>query len=332
MAFRCLAQDVMTEICLGISTKTLQVPDFQSPLILAMDANLRLYNPLRSFPTLRKLLYALPPDLVFPGEASVTQYESMIAQQVTQSIEDSALLEKIPPETLLRVLLNPSENSSLKGLDTRAVIAELQTFIVGGGETVANTLVLGFNSILQRPQLYASLQAEISAAWPRLTDSAPGVEVLERLPLLTATIKESLRLTHGVASPLPRIVPPSGARIDGYPVPGGTSVGVSHVLVHMSQETFADPDEFEPTRWMRSPKDGSSDLDNYLVAFSKGPRSCMGINVAWCELYLTFATLIRLFRMDRPEAVNDPEMQWRDCFHPLYTGRQVRVQCNRTSH
>lgn len=326
MAFRCLAQDVMTEICLGISTKTLEVPEFQSPLILSMDAFLRLYNPLRSFPMLRKLLYALPPDFVFPGEASVTQYENMIAQRVTQSIEDSALVERIPPETLLRVLLNPSQDSSSTILDTKEIIAELQTFIVGGGETVANTLVLGFNSILQRPKLYASLQAEIGAIWPRLTDSAPGVEVLEKLPLLTATIKESLRLTHGVASPLPRIVPPAGARIDGYHVPGGTSVGVSHVLIHMSPETFAEPLEFEPFRWIRS---GSSDLDNHLVAFSKGPRSCMGINVAWCELYLTFATLIRLFRMDRPEAVNDPEMQWRDCFHPLYTGRQVRVRCNR---
>jgi hypothetical protein len=40
-----------------------------------------------------------------------------------------------------------------------------------------------------------------------------------------AVIKEFLRITPDVTTPLPRIVPDSGAIIDGTFIPGGVSMG-----------------------------------------------------------------------------------------------------------
>jgi cytochrome P450 len=43
---------------------------------------------------------------------------------------------------------------------------------------------------------------------------------------------------------------------------------------------------FNPNRWINDPK-----LDRYLFTFSRGPRACIGINLAWAELYNVLAGL-----------------------------------------
>ncbi|WAO96889.1 Hypothetical protein NCS54_01458100 [Fusarium falciforme] len=326
LAFRCLAQDVMTEICLGISSKTLDAPGYKSPLILAMDENLRFFVPMKAFPTIRRFMYSLPPSLT-PGEEVLTEYETMVEKHVNTAIEEPCSFDDISPVTMLPYLVSRSDKNKL---DTESLVGELQAFIVGGGETVASAMALGIHGILRHPDLYPRLQAELTKAWPNVSDSVPGLEALEKLPLLTATIKESLRLTHGVVSPLPRIVPEEGAQVDGYFVPGGTSVGVSHIFVHLSSSLFQDPHKFEPQRWLDTLSEkGSSSLDKYLVAFSRGQRSCTGINLAWSELYISFATLLRQLDMEYLEEENDSVLMWRDCFQALYYGRNLRVRCVR---
>ncbi|KAF7592485.1 hypothetical protein BBP40_000220 [Aspergillus hancockii] len=90
----------------------------------------------------------------------------------------------------------------------------------------------------------------------------------------TAVIKESLRMSPGVASPLPRVVPSSGAHIDKTFIPGGTVVGMSSHFVHRDETIFSSPDEFIPERWLNNK---GRELDKWLVAFSKNPQHCLGL-------------------------------------------------------
>lgn len=48
---------------------------------------------------------------------------------------------------------------------------------------------------------------------------------------------------------------------------------MSNIFVHRSEDIFVDARVFKPERWL----DPEADLDTWLVAFSKGPRSCLGI-------------------------------------------------------
>jgi cytochrome P450 len=43
--------------------------------------------------------------------------------------------------------------------------------------------------------------------------------------------------------------------------------------VHYNADIFPEPESFVPERWL----DESTDLDKWLVAFSRGPRMCLGI-------------------------------------------------------
>jgi len=51
-------------------------------------------------------------------------------------------------------------------------------------------------------------------------------------------------------------------------------VSQSPLLVSFSEEIFVRAREFLPDRWLQP---DSKSLENYLVVFSKGPRSCLGI-------------------------------------------------------
>ncbi|KAE8357782.1 cytochrome P450 [Aspergillus caelatus] len=322
MAFRCLAQDLMADICLGISFGTLEAKYFDSPLIHALDEGLDSYVLMKSFPTLRNLLYSISSWVTLPGEAEFATYGTIVADHVTKGIQQP---HAIPPNTMLGFLVPSSSNTAKEAsqpkLTQEHMIEELQTFVIGAGETVASAMVQSLSGILQKPGLYKDVYEEIVQVWPETHGPVPPIEVLEKLPLLTAVIKEALRLTHGVVAPLPRVVSAGGAWIDGYHVPGGTSVGTSHVFIHMSPDHHDAPEKFRHERWL-----GNSS-DKHLVAFSKGPRACMGINLAWCQLYLVLATLVRTIQMDYPEDLNDSKFKWKDCFQPLYYGRPLQVRC-----
>ena len=61
-------------------------------------------------------------------------------------------------------------------------------------------------------------------------------------------------------------------------------------------EIFPHPNAFKPDRWLDAAAQGER-LDRYLVTFSKGTRSCLGINIAYSELYLGVAALVSRFDM-----------------------------------
>jgi cytochrome P450 len=56
-----------------------------------------------------------------------------------------------------------------------------------------------------------------------------------------------------------------------------TVVGISNLFVHFDPEIFPDPHAFKPERWLEAYADANESLDHWLVAFSKGPRSCLGM-------------------------------------------------------
>ena len=60
---------------------------------------------------------------------------------------------------------------------------------------------------------------------------------------------------------------------------------------------FPEPQTFNPDRWLKAADEGKR-LDRYLVTFSKGPRSCIGINLAYSEMYLGVAALVSRFDME----------------------------------
>jgi cytochrome P450 len=64
-------------------------------------------------------------------------------------------------------------------------------------------------------------------------------------------------------------------------------------MMHRNENIFPSPDKFDPERW--ADPVAARLLDKYLVPFGKGSRQCVGMPLAYCELYVTLGTFFRRF-------------------------------------
>jgi cytochrome P450 len=83
----------------------------------------------------------------------------------------------------------------------------------------------------------------------------------------------------------------------------------------MDPAHFPEPETFQPERWLGP---DASQLEKRLVAFSHGSRSCIGMNLAYEELYLNFSYVFRKFDM-KPYKTTKASMDWKDNFVPTTT-------------
>lgn len=331
----------------GNCINALDAPGFADPLILAMDASLRVLPVLKNFPVIRNLIYAVPPALVMrvvPNAEQLAprlyQVRDLIQQQLHGVLACPSKLDNVPHQTIFHRMLDPQAHRSKIVPDMTALHDEGFTLIFAGANTVADTLLMGHWYAMQKPDLLRRLRCELSTVWSQL-ETPPALRDLETLPLLTATIKESLRFIPSGVS-LTRIVPPGGATISGQHIPGGTAVGMAILHVHMSAKVWGDDVlEFRPERWFENKEEtrcakeneqtspsptSKKDLDQWLVPFSRGPRMCFGMNLAWAELYIAFATMIKRFDLTI-DGTTEEDMEWRECIAAYYPRRHLHAWC-----
>lgn len=155
-------------------------------------------------------------------------------------------------------------------------LSESVDLLLAGTDTLSITLVNILYHLSKNPSLINRLRGEIDSLE---NYSLPS---LEKLPLLTATIKEGLRMSHGVLGRLPRIAPSGGWTFEGTHVPAGTTISSSAPVVHNDPRIFPNPLFFVPDRWLKEDGSYNVGMEQYLVAFSKGQRSCIGIKYFPC--------------------------------------------------
>ncbi|GAB1200434.1 hypothetical protein APSETT444_009807 [Aspergillus pseudonomiae] len=198
------------------------------------------------------------------------------------------------------VLDNPNLPASEKALLRLEQEGALLT--LAGTESPAQTLNIIFYHLLANPSLLATLRKELDPL-PKASTWAQ----LEQLPYLSAIIEEGNRLSFGVTARAARIQPkpitytpsayvttPGPTRIS-YTLPPGTPVSITTLSAHTAKSVFPDPYVFSPERWLGHE---GRERRKFQLAFSRGGRRCLGIELARAELYLVTAALVRMFDME----------------------------------
>jgi len=314
--------DIIATYCFARCDNSLNAEDFHDPLLMTMQSTISFFWLIKFLPFLIPLVAALPERLVASFSSqflALFRLRNLIANQIDRILNDQSFFDNTENWTIYHHLLGARVNN--KNTSRQDLFEEALSLLQAGSDTVGNTCTIGTFYILNDPDVHSRLLDELQDVWPDKNATAEYT-VLEKLPYLTAVIKESLRMSHGIVTPLPRIVGPTNADIAGHNIPAGTVVGVSAICLHNDDSIFPDPLTFSPERWMQ-PK--SRELEKSLVPFSKGPRMCLGINLAWCELYLIFGNIFRRLDMEIHNTTVDDFRRFKDFFIPIHQGRQFHI-------
>lgn len=289
-AFSAFVDDAVSEACFGKSIGLLEDEDF-SPSWHKLLEGLGTQTPLLfNFPILPRMLNLLPTAVVAKIHPEGAAYA--LLKSYTESIVDTALSspDSKPPTSskLIQTILSSDLPPSQK---TRSRLAtEASVVLAAGGITTMRMLTITSYYLLSSPSKLHHLQSELTSLMRSYPTTTPRWSDLEKLPYLSACIKEALRLGIGATRHVAKYFPNDEIEYKSWVIPKGTSISVPMYPMHYDQEVYPNPWGFEPERWL-----GEYDkrMDRNLNPFSKGSRVCLGKNLAYADMYIMLAVLFR---------------------------------------
>ena len=162
---------------------------------------------------------------------------------------------------------------------------DVMSLLIAGHETSGALLSWLFACLAQAPEWLAKLQEELGKV---LEGRAPSAADLVNLPILRAVVDETLRL-YPPAYTLFLRQADEDVDLLGVQLRKGDLVQVVPYITQRDPRFFAEPDSFDPARFLRDP---SWPQFAYLP-FGAGPRVCIGQNFGLMETCLVTATLLQ---------------------------------------
>ncbi|KAI0967879.1 cytochrome P450 [Xylaria arbuscula] len=293
--FKACTSDMINQYAFGDCLGFMDRADFGKPYFDATDLFFGLNHVMIFFSWFAMLVQNTPNWFVkalMPDLAELVDKKSWWIDKVSE-IRSSPNPQRVKStifEGILNSNLPPADKTDLR------LASEAQLVIFAGEGTTAFTLQAAVYELLANPPVLAKLKGELAQAIPD-PDIPPTFSQVDGLPYFNAVIQEVVRLHPGVMNRQMR-VPVSHPVIyrdklqtgREYIVPTGFLVSVSPLCMHMSPEVFEDPYEFRPQRWIDNPK-----LARAFLGFSRGTRSCLGMNLARREIAVVLATLFRKY-------------------------------------
>ncbi|XP_072515668.1 cytochrome P450 2D15-like [Salminus brasiliensis] len=258
-----------------------------------------------SFPLLRHL--PLPFRKVFENyEALKNHTRSIIADHKKTRIPEE-------PRDVIDCYLDEMEKENEgTSLDEDRLVMFLLDLHFAGTDTTSNTILTAL--------LYLSVYRDVQVLCQQEIDTVlqakehVSYEDRQQMPFVQATIHELQRLANiaplGVFHSTTR-----NTQLMGYDIPEGTLVITNLTSVLYEHSQWAQPNDFYPSHFLN--EQGEFVKPEAFLAFSAGPRVCLGEALARMELFLILVTLLWRFHFVWPEDCGGPDLR------PVFGGIQA---------
>ncbi|KAF2217551.1 hypothetical protein CERZMDRAFT_108251 [Cercospora zeae-maydis SCOH1-5] len=285
----CYAADNLVNTCFDQDVKFLESPDFRAEANEATVELLQAAHVFYHFPILMFLMKKMPDRIMLwlnPSMAPLLKF-----WEVRSMLATPASAQKEGDRTIFSSLLQgdlPPEELSFDRLHQESVA------IIGAGvETTARSLTIACFHITDQPAIRERLVAELCEAAPDET-AMPDWDALVKLPYLSACVEEAIRLTYGLSQRRARGFFDGPLIYKDWVIPPGVFVGMDNWDVAHDENIFPNSHSYIPERWLGEPlaPDGRP-LKAYQAAFGKGSRSCIGMHLAYAELYIGIGQFFR---------------------------------------
>ncbi|PLN76118.1 cytochrome P450 [Aspergillus taichungensis] len=265
-----LSADIISLVFHEEPTEYLEDPDFNSDWIIAA-------------PILRHFLEKMTYWRIWDDKARRQMFKSKMRPSNMAKSRSSATLIDHLYDDISQIMSRESFTRTAQLIQQGAV------------HNFTNALAMTLFFVLRQDDSQEKLRKELEPIFDKQQGCVPKYVELEKLPYLSACLKEGLRLGTGNLGGIPRVSPDQDIHFNEWIIPKGTAVSMSSYWMHVDPDIFPNPDEFNPSRWIDS-VDNSEHMKQMLqsfVPFGKGSRSCIGVQLAYVQLYHTMAHLFR---------------------------------------
>lgn len=175
--------------------------------------------------------------------------------------------------------------------------------VEAGADTTANQVLTIIMALAKNPEVQRKAQTELDRVCG--TDRAPQFSDFENLPYINCIIKEGLRWRPTARTALPHCVTKEDI-YDDYLIPKNSTVFMSVWAMHQNPKLYAEPEKFNPDRFLNHPK-----LANEYAAspdyagrdhfgYGAGRRICPGLHLAERNMWRITAKLLWAFNVLEP--------------------------------
>jgi cytochrome P450 len=178
------------------------------------------------------------------------------------------------------------EDPGRAGMSDREVFDEAKTMVIAGLETTVYMLLWIWVALAENPEVEARLHAELARV---LGGRRPTPEDVKKLPYTTRVLNEAVRVYPPVWAF--NRAPTHDTKVEGFAIKKGEMILISPYLLQRDPRFFANPERFDPDRFVTSP-------DKYTyIPFGIGPRACIGAQFAMMEATVIVATIAQRWRL-----------------------------------
>lgn len=175
-------------------------------------------------------------------------------------------------------------------MKTSEIMENCKTFFFAGHETTSNLLTWTTFLLSLHPEWQERLREEVLKECGM---GIPDADMLAKLKLVNMVLLEALRLYCPVIMLVRK--QSEDMKLGNLMIPKETCISIPIVKIHRSKEYWGeDASEFNPMRFVNGISKAAKH-PNALLAFSMGPRACIGQNFAMMEAKTVLALLLQRF-------------------------------------
>nr|QBB00669.1 cytochrome P450 [Waltergamsia fusidioides] len=252
-----------------------------------------------------------------------------------EAISSGALSKDQAPKDMLQAFINAQDPDSKVSMSSQEVQAESVGMQLAGSETTSASLTWALHLFTLHPSALQRATSEVRGQFDGKTDLLRYADC-RALPFLESFVYETFRYAPITSGFMPRSLP-KAIELQGHYIPAGTKIAFNLLALNNRKDIWDDPEQFIPDRFM-----GNEERKRNVFAFSYGPRSCIGRNLAWMEIMTILANMLLRYDLELPEDsvygpknVDDkgiPRLMESQChivFAPVHPERDCRLRLSK---
>lgn len=216
-------------------------------------------------------------------------------------------------DVLLRVQRQEDLEVPITDDNLKALVMDM---FVAGTDTTSSTLEWVMTELARHPLAMKMVQEEVRRVASKGGGGKGGGGVEERhlqeLHYMKAAIKEAMR----IHPPVPLLVPRESmesCKLDGHYIPARTRVLINTYRIGRDPESWDDPLEFRPERFLNTDIDFKGQ-DFRFLPFGGGRRGCPGFSFGLATVEFALARLLYHFDWELPPGVESDTMDMSETF------------------